>query len=272
MDADDTVIYAHGRNIAQVVEKLNNSMDSITAWLKHSCLQLNISKTVAMFFTKSHKNLSVEPDIFVSGEKLQIVSEYKYLIDSKLSFSSHVKMVCNRIKYSLSNFRHIRHQMSTQAAKMYMHSMIFSHITYCLPVWAQASSTSLKPLQSLYKRTVKTLDKKPHISHHCPILQKYRLLSWYNMAKYSNLCLIYKMIHGLSSPPLQQFVNTRIADYCRTRGSARGDCIIPFRKSVSVEAGAEWNLTPITIRNINVYSSFKIQLRKWLIDHQSCQH
>jgi len=113
MDADDTVIYAHGRNIAQVVEKLNNSMDSITAWLKHSCLQLNISKTVAMFFTKSHKNLSVEPDIFVSGEKLQIVSEYKYLIDSKLSFSSLVKMVCNQIKYSLSNFRHIRHQMST---------------------------------------------------------------------------------------------------------------------------------------------------------------
>jgi len=110
MYTDDTVVYAHGRNIAQVVEKLTNSMDSITAWLKHSCLQLNTSKTVAMFLTKSHKNFSVEPDIFVSGEKLQIVSEYKYLgvlIDSKLSF------VCNRIKYSLSNFRHIRHQMST---------------------------------------------------------------------------------------------------------------------------------------------------------------
>lgn len=101
MYADDTVVYAHGRNIAQVVEKLTNYMDSITTWLKHSCMQLNTSKTVAMFFTKSHKNFSVEPDIFVSGEKLQIVSEYKYLgvlIDSKLSFSSHVKVVCNRIK------------------------------------------------------------------------------------------------------------------------------------------------------------------------------
>ncbi len=100
---------------------------------------------------------------------------------------------------------------------------IFSHIIYCLPIWSLASVTSLKPLQSLYKRTVTILDKKPSIFHHCPILQKYRLLSWGNMVKYSNLCLVYKMIHGLSSPPLHQFVTIRTADHSRTRGAARGD-------------------------------------------------
>ncbi len=187
-------------------------------------------------------------------------------------------MVCNRIKFNLNNFRYIPHQMSTQAAKMYTYSMIFSHIIYCLPIWSLASVTSLKPLQSLYKRTVKILDKKPSIFHHCPILQKYRLLSWENMVKYSNLCLVYKIIHGLSSLPLHQFVNIRTADHSRTRGAVRGDCIIPFRKSVfgqttfSVRAAAEWNLTPINIRNLNTYSTFKIQLKKWLIDNQSCQH
>ncbi len=38
--------------------------------------------------------LSVVPDVFVSGERLQVVSEYKYhgvLIDSKLSFKAQVK-------------------------------------------------------------------------------------------------------------------------------------------------------------------------------------
>ncbi len=87
--------------------------------------------------------------------------------------------------------------MSTQAAKMYTHSMLFSHITYCLPIWSHTIVTSLKHLQSLYKRTVKIMDKKPSISHHCPILHKHRLLSWENMVKYSNLCLVYKMIHDL---------------------------------------------------------------------------
>ncbi len=150
MYANDTVVYVHGSNVSQVAEKITNSMVYITAWLKHSCLQLNTSKTVAMFFTKYNTNFSVEPDVFVSGERLQIVSEYKYLgvlIDSKLSFKSHVKRVCNRIKFNLNNFRYIHHQMSTQAAKMYTYSMIFSHIIYCLPIWSLASVTSLKPLQ-----------------------------------------------------------------------------------------------------------------------------
>lgn len=281
MYADDTVVYVHGKNISQVAEKLTKSMDNITAWLKQSCLQLNTSKRVEMFFTKSNKNFSVEPNIFVSGERLQIMSEYKYLgvlIDSKLSFTSHVKRVCNRIKFNLMNFRHIRHQMSTQAAKMYMHSMILSHITYCLPIWSQAGVTSLNPLQSLYKQTVKILDKKPIISHHCPILQKHRLLSWENMVKYSNLCLLYKIINGLSSPPLHQFVNIRTADHSRTRGAARGDCVIPFRKSVfghtsfSVRAATEWNRIPLIIRNQNTYCIFKNHLKKWLLEFQICQH
>lgn len=51
---------------------------------------------------------SVEPDVFVSGERLQVVSEYKHLgvlIDSKLSFKAQVKNVGNRVKFNLSNFR-----------------------------------------------------------------------------------------------------------------------------------------------------------------------
>lgn len=108
MYADDTVVYVHGSNITQVAEKLTNSMVNITAWLKHSCLQLNTSKTVAMLFTKSNNNFSVKPGVFLSGERLQIVLEYKYLgvlIDSKLSFKSHIKRACNQIKFNLSNFR-----------------------------------------------------------------------------------------------------------------------------------------------------------------------
>ncbi len=41
-----------------------------------------------MFITKI-KGLSKVPDVFVSGERLQVASEYKYLgvlIDSKLKF------------------------------------------------------------------------------------------------------------------------------------------------------------------------------------------
>ncbi len=81
--------------------------------------------------------------------------------------------VSNNIKFNLAHFKYARSCMSTKAAKMFMHSMIFSHITYCLTTWSQASNTSLKPILSLYKQTLKVLDKKTiHHTHHCDIKKK----------------------------------------------------------------------------------------------------
>uniref|UniRef100_A0A8C2IBW3 Reverse transcriptase domain-containing protein n=1 Tax=Cyprinus carpio TaxID=7962 RepID=A0A8C2IBW3_CYPCA len=90
MYADDTVIYIHRSSISQVASEPTESLVHVTAWLEQCCLQLNISKTVCMFFTKTNSS-SVVPDVFVSGERLQVVSEYKYLcvlIYSRLSFKA----------------------------------------------------------------------------------------------------------------------------------------------------------------------------------------
>lgn len=282
MYADDTVIYTHGKNPTQVADKLSQSLAHVTEWLHQSCLKLNINKTVSMFFTRSNIKNSTA-DIYMAGEKLQVVSEYKYLgitIDSNLTFKTQVNKVCNKVKFNISNFRFIRSQLSLQAAKMFMNSMVLSHITYCLTTWSQANKTTLKPLESLYKRTIKILDKKPMRYHHCNILQKHKLLSWENLIKYSNLCLIHKIIHNQSSPPLSQFVSIRNPTSLQrvTRGAARGDCIVPFRKSAfsqntfSVTAAKDWNSIPANIRDLSTYILFKKHLKNWFITQQSCSH
>ena len=280
MYADDTVLYVHGLTKTEVAAKLTKAMLKITAWLNQCCLQLNVSKTVGMFFSKTN-DCSENPDVLVSGEKLEIVKEFKYLgiiLDSNFNFRAHVKTVCKRIKFNLANFKFIRNSMSTQAAMMYMHSMIFSHMSYCLTSWSQANHTTLKPLQSLYKQTLKVLDKKPRQFHHCAILRKHNLVSWENMIKHKNACLFYKIIHGMAPPPLREFVTIRTNQHRITRGVMRGDCIIPFRKSTfsqsafSVAASREWNNIPTCIRDLNTYRSFSSNLKQWLIDNMICQH
>ena len=235
-------------------------------------------KQCLCFFRKT-KSRVAEPDIFVAGEKLEAVSEFKYLgvlIDSNLSFKAHIKKVCNRVKFNLANFKYIRSCMSLEAAMMYMHSMIFSHITYCLTTWSQASNTALKPLLSLYKQTLKVLDKKPKHYHHCQILTKYKFLNWENLIKYTDSCLMYKILHKLAPPVLRQFVNT--GSTACTRSAVRGDCILPLRKSAfsqsafSIKAARDWNLIPTQIRDLQTYASFKVNLKKWLTSSQLCQH
>ena len=89
---------------------------------------------------------------------------------------------------------------------------------------------------------------------------------------------MHKIIYGSTTPPLRQFVNIRTTAYGFTRGAARGDCIIPFRKSsfsqsaFSARAALEWNSIPATIRDLNTYSLFRAHLKRWLIGAQICQH
>ena len=162
--------------------------------------------------------------------------------------------------------------MSTEADTVNMNAMIEAHLTYCLTSWSQAISSTLTPLESLYKQT---MDKKPNSFHHCNILEKSHLLSWENLIKYANICLIYKIIHGLAPPPLSSFVRWRVNPNQVTRGVTRGNCIIPLRKSAfsqsafSIKAAHDWNAVPVHIRDITTYRSFSRQLRTWLISLQN---
>ncbi len=109
MYADDTVLYTHAKTAELAARKLTVVMERITEWLDQSCLSLNISKTKGMFFSKTKE--SINADIYIKAEKIEIVSEIKYLgvlLDSNLNFKSHIKKMTKTIKYNLANFRHIR--------------------------------------------------------------------------------------------------------------------------------------------------------------------
>ncbi|XP_061607052.1 small fragment nuclease isoform X1 [Phyllopteryx taeniolatus] len=187
MYADDTVFFVHGRSKDTVAAKLTNTMSCVTTWLQECCLQLNVSKTVGMYFTKTNR-VSPDPDILVNGEKMQIVSQYKYLgliIDSQLSFKAHIDKLCKNIKLNLANFRAIRNEMSTEAAKIYLHSMILSHFNYCITSWSQAGQNAKKPLEVLYKQVIKVMDKKPRHYHHCAIFKK---IESFKLGQSSHIC------------------------------------------------------------------------------------
>ena len=98
------------------------------------------------------------------------------------------------------------------------------------------------------------------------------------MIKHKNAYLFYKNIHGLTTPPLREFVNIRTNPSRNTRGVTRGDCIIPSRKSAfsqsafSVTTSQEWNNIPTCIRDLNTYRSFSSNLKQWFIDNMTCQH
>lgn len=141
---------------------------------------------------------------FVKGKKPQIVSDLKYLgiiTDSQLTFEKQVKRIVCSVKLNLSNFKFIRKQLSTDGAKLYMHSVIFPCLSYCI-TWSQAGKNIVRPMNSLYKTTFKIVDKKPTRYHHCHIITKYNLWTFDNFVYLANSCLMCKITHDLAPPTL----------------------------------------------------------------------
>lgn len=87
-----------------------------------------------------------------------------------------------------------------QPAMMFLHPMITFELLYCYSSWSVAGVATLKPTESLYKNTLKTLDKRPFTYHHLSILPRYHLLNFEDFKKFKTACLIYKILHGLPPP------------------------------------------------------------------------
>ena len=196
-----------------------------------------------------------------------------------LNFKKHIKQTVKTVKYNLVNFKHIRNCLSLDAAKIFMHAMILSHMSYCITCWGQAGVSTLRPLESLYKQTLKTLDKKPLHHHHCTILVKHKLLNFENFRVFANMCMVYKILNGLAPDPLGDFVYARPTNSIRSnRISSTLDCYIPFRRTatgqsaLSVRATKQWNTLPDTVRSSSSLGNFKSNLKKMLKAAQLCNH
>lgn len=281
MYADDTVIFTSGENELEVADKLSKEMQKVAQWLHTSCLTLNVDKTVSMFFSNKRK-LQVTQEIQVNGQTIKNVKETKYLgliLDSNLGFKSHIKNLSNKLKFNLMNYKHIRNSLTTEASNIYLNTMIVPHLLYCMSSWSQACKTSLKLLESLYKRAIKIHDKKPRQYHHCKVQSKYNILSFENLIKYNQISALFKIIHNIAAPPLRKFVTLNSERISRaTRSTVRGECSVPKRRttygqqSFFYKAANLWNILPNEIISCTNHSTFTRLSKQWLLLKQTCTH
>lgn len=279
MYADDTVIYTHGRNVTEVANKLSLALDKIAQWLQNSCLTLNTNKTVTMYFSKKQ---ICGPQLSISGQTINNVKEVKYLgmyLDSTLTFNKHVKHLSKVLKISNANFRHIRNSLNLEASKVFLHAMIFSHLQYCLTCWSQAAKTIRKELERLFKHSLKIFDKRSLSYHHCNILHGYKLLNFDHMIYYSEMRLLFKILHNTAAPPLRELFQFRSDHMTRTsRSSVNSNLIIPLKHSAmgqssfSFTAVKKWNSLPVELKTCPNYHTFSYGLKQWLLSKQTCQH
>jgi len=267
--ADDTTVFKTGVNVPTLVDNLNVEMKKLDDWLCANRLSLNIAKSKVMVFTK--RKLDVIPPVQCRGAVLEFVESFKFLgvtLDRNLSFRNHGMQVISRLSRSIGIMRKLSFTLPSNAMFTLYYSIFYSHLTYAVVVWGNASQTVSGRISSLQRRAIKLLDLGCTIENN---FDRFRILKFPDIVKYFCVLKFFKSVSDencyffrkTSLAQIEHNYGTRFAGsgsltsvYCRTSCS-----LLSFLP----QAIKGWNELPSDIKSAATCREFKIMLKRFYL-------
>lgn len=235
-----------------------------------------------MYFYSSRRQLSISNPITFSNQTLSIVSTYKYLgvyLDSHLTYQEHVQTLTRKLNQKLYVYSKIRPYLLLSVSKTYLHAIILSTLSYCLPVWSLTTNEIIEPVIRIYNRAHKIHVRLPGWTHHCTALSLCNALTFQNYKISHGINLFYQISNGHTVTALNELVPKLSSRSERTtRSFTNGLLPLPaFRNCYGQRSffhvlTKTWNEIPQHIRTITSRRLFKITFARHLMDRYSCDH
>jgi len=158
--ADDTTIYASGRDINQVSMQLQHGLTCVDDWMRNNKLVINIQKTNCMLISNIVSR-DMLPPISIRDSNIDMVTCVKFLgvlIDCNLNFKEHVDMVCSKVSRAIGAIRRIRCYITDYVLTTLYYSLIYSHLTYGILSWGNSSECGINRIERLRLRYLRLYD------------------------------------------------------------------------------------------------------------------
>ena len=268
--ADDTTMHTTGKDINDVSNTLQSDVDKLETWseLNHMALHPNKSKFMLVTTRQKRQNITCKSNgLKIHGKILEEVNSHRLLginIDNNLSWSNHVSMLSKKISKKIFQLNRIKHFLDQHTRKLFFHAYILPDIDYASTCWDLASKKCLKPLQSLYRRSLKLVllrSSSLEISHY----KKLNILPFDMRCQYNKGVFMYKIMNNLAPAylcerfPVKDIRNKITVVTPRPRTDL-------FKTSLIYSGSALWREIPLYLKNKNSVSSFKKAYHKHLIE------
>ena len=153
--SDDTAL----QDLSNTDSTYMHEVNRFSMWCERNCLELNVMKTkeLVIDFRKTPSDL---PDLVIKGEKVERVSEYKYLgvvIDNKLTFTANTNTIhkkCQSRLYCLQKLRSL--QVGKSVLRTFYTCFVESVLTFGLMCWFGGLNVGSK---NVLERVVKVCSK-----------------------------------------------------------------------------------------------------------------
>ena len=208
----------------------------------------------------------------VDGSSISPSSEVHNLgviLDSTLSFRTHIRSVTKSAFFHLKNISRLRSSLSDSVAETLIHAFVSSRLDYCNGVLFGLPKKDLDRLQYVQNSAARVLTRTKPWQHITPTLKRLHWLPVKDRISYK-LLLCYKSLHGLAP----HYLSDLLEDYVPQRSLRSSDLgLLTVRRgkrrsfgdrAFSAAAPALWNSLPLEIRRAKTLDTFKSSLKRHL--------
>ena len=271
--ADDNTLFACDISIENVLYRLNNDLGIINHWFKNNSLVANPSKFQLMFLgVKNVDNISINilDNVISSQTEVELLG---VTIDHKLTFSSHIKKICNNASNKLCAILRLRKSMSISQAKLLVNAHVLSNFFYCPLIWMFCRKGDMSRINRIHKRALRTiynnfdfsLDELLELDNSCTIHQKhlqFLMIEVFNSINHNNPELMWDLFCSKDQP--YHLRNQNLLKLPTAKTTKYGTNSLIFRGSLI------WNSLPNTLKLSNTLSIFKNNIKSWKCTTCTC--
>ena len=138
---------------------LNFDLRNLASWLKANKISLNASKTERLTFRHPNKPINYDLKIKLDGEKVSPSKYVKYLrilIDPRLNWNYHTKMLAPNLSRAVGMLAKIRHFVSTENLRIIYFGFFSSLLNYGAQIWGQYLNCHIKRVTKLQDKAIES--------------------------------------------------------------------------------------------------------------------
>ena len=273
--ADDNSLSAHAVDNREVIESLEVETQKAIAWFKSNHQNANAEKFDAILIEKSGRDTSNTP-LKINGKTIYTSKDVSLLgitIDNKLSFKTHIGILCRDAANKLNGIKRLKSYLDITTKRQLAKTFCLCYFNYCPVIWHFCGTGDIHKIERLHERVIRFI-YNDYTSNYLELLSSNDEPTMFLKRVREIAQEVYKTLNGMNPK------YTELLLHQRTFISRRPlDLYVPRvnqetfgYRSYTFEAPSIWNSLPLNIRKVAHYPLFKKLLKMWTGPSCRCIH
>ena len=135
------------------------------------------------------------------------------IINDKICWKSHLKLIGTKICRSISIIAKARHYVNSKSLHALYCALVSPYINYCIEVWGNTYKSHLESLFILQKRAIRIIANSGYLEHTNQLFIKSHTIKLYDLIELRTVQLMYKARNRLLPEQLQKRFQNRDGGY-----------------------------------------------------------